>query len=469
MSQSQGNNPFDDEIKKRLEEASFQPPKGIWDQIEKELPIVLPFYYRFKYPIAAAIFAFTVMSSLLIYNRYENSLSDTELRIVENKFPSKEMGSNGQGLNSSSSNVLLSENNNEVLESANSNSHKNSTKEAIIKASTFNSVKAFNGGSYSAKPPANISNESISDKSSITFKEEKKANKKKKSIAKDIFNKNQESIVEKNLSIDLQNNTEIAEVFSVDDTTFIKENESIETLDMLATSLFEDDANPDLESKFTKGKKKNFKNKFVSKGLLLGPLVGAHYTAMTKKSDEGVNTSNLEQTATFGKSYGLNIGYVINQHWTVGMEWIYNSDEGQRFKENIKGQNIDKYLALDYMKIPLYVKYSHKFVTRYDKSPVTFNFVGGLHYSKLKSVNTFINNQIAPVQVNYNDHEWGMLGGVEFDIYATNRIFFTLGSRVAFNADLKQFPRLRGKDGSDPFSIQAGVYAKINYVFSFKK
>ena len=151
------------------------------------------------------------------------------------------------------------------------------------------------------------------------------------------------------------------------------------------------------------------------------------------------------------------------------MEWIYNSDEGQRFKENINGENIEKYIALDYMKIPIYFKYSHKFITRYDKCPITLNFVGGLHYSKLKSVNTFINDQIAPVPVDYNEQEWGMLGGFEFDIFPTNRIFFTFGSRVTFNADLKQFPRLRGSDGTNPFSVQTGVYAKMNYVFSFKK
>ncbi|HUH75008.1 MAG TPA: outer membrane beta-barrel protein [Chitinophagales bacterium] len=470
MPQTQGNNPFDDEIRKRLEGASFQPPKGIWDKIEKQLPEKLPFYFRFKYPIAAAMLTFSLVSSLVIYNRYENSLSDTQLRFAKNKIDAKDnILPKSQSSNLQTDHYTTSDIISEAIPYLENNSEANSNVKSIIQSSSSTSVNSFDGASYSTQSKSSTSNE-FSKKSTPASKKEKRAERKQKSISSEDLNENSENFFKEAQYLHfLDNSSNVAEELSIESPMLNKDIESIEKMDLFATNLFEDDENPELTNKFEKGKRKSFKNKFVNSGLVIGPLLGGHYSAMTKKSDEGVNTSNLEQSATFGKSYGVNVGYVINNRWTVGMEWIYNSDEGQRFTENINGQKVNKYVALDYMKIPLYVKYSYKFINRYDKTPITFNFVGGIHYSKLKSVNTYIENQIAPVEVNYNEQEWGMLGGVEFDIYATNRIFFTLGTRLAFNADLKQFPRLRGDDGADPFSVQTGVYAKINYAFSFKK
>lgn len=475
MSPTQGNNPFDDNIRKRLEDASFQPPAGLWDKIEKELPERIPFYIRFKFPIVAAVLTFTIMSSLIIYNRFEKSIISMEQNFAENFSLVEDLSNNSNTKNSSNLATLQHQNIESDQESIKISIDNNSNKSNKVKtpssqSSLTTTSQVFEGASYSTKSTSNNSFESNTQNELKTSKKKNKSERKPKSISDETSNESSESILnDVSLSNSNITSTEIAENLAEENTSFEKNQEDVKKLDLLASDLFQDDENATLEDSTQKGKKKSFKNKFVNKGLVVGPLVGAHYTAMTKKSNEGINTSKLEQEATFGTTYGLNIGYVINHRWSVGMEWIYNSDEGQKFNEIIKSQNVEKYIDLNYMKIPVYFKYTHRFVTRYDKSPITLNFVGGVHYSKLKSVNTFIDGQIAPVKVNYNEQEWGMLGGIEFDIFPTNRLYFTLGSRMTFNADLKQFPRLRGRDGSDPFSIQSGVYAKINYVFSFKK
>lgn len=475
MSPAPGNNQFDDEFRKRLEDASIQPPSGIWEKIERKLPETVPFYFRFKYPIAAAILTFTVMSSLIIYNRYERSID-------KEHFNTKIHASHqdNTSFNSSSSNLptslnyLSQQNLQENLEPVNNSSNTpsnniSSSDNSFSKSTVATSVKVFEGASYSTTPNTDNSNESVSPKGVNNSKKKIGAKKNPISISREMENIKSEPIVGE-IQQGISNSNNLIDEHVLEENSLLAKNEeSIQKLDVLTTKLFQDDENPELENKLNKGKSKSIKNKFASKGLVLGPVLGAHFTAMTKQSEEGMNTSKMEQTSTFGKSYGLNIGYIINHHWSVGMEWIYNSDEGQNFKEKIKGQIVEKSIVLDYMKIPFYFKYTQKFITRYDKCPITLNLVGGIHYSKLKTVNTYVDHQIAPLGVNYNEHEWGMLGGVEFDIFPTNRIFFTVGSRVTFNADLEKFPSLRGNKGSDPFSVQAGVYAKINYVFSFKK
>lgn len=480
MSPTPGNNQFDDEFRKRLEDASIQPPKGIWDKIEKELPERLPFYFRFKYPIAAAILTFTIMSSVIIYNRYEKSIDKEHFTAkVQSSLQNKTLSSSTRTIFQSDFNNVsqhkLIENseltNNSSNNPSSNNFHPSNFSSVNISTPSIvaTSVKVFEGASYSTSPNAEISNESIAPLEVKHSKKKRNSKKNPITISREMENLNSESLVVENKDEISKSNDLLDENVNEENTLLAKNEETIQKLDVLSTELFQDDEQPELNNKLVKGKNNAVKNRFASKGLVLGPVLGAHFTAMTKQSEKGINNSKLEQTSTFGKSYGLNIGYIINHHWSVGMEWIYNSDEGQNFKENVKGQIVDKSIVLDYMKIPFYFKYTQKFITRYDKCPITLNIVGGIHYSKLKTVNTYVDNQIAPLGVNYNEHEWGMLGGVEFDIFPTNRLFFTVGSRMTFNADLKNFPRVRGKDGSDPFSVQTGVYAKINYVFSFKK
>lgn len=456
MSHNSENNSFDDYFKHRLENSSLQPPDDIWAKIDQKLPHKLPFYLRFKYPIAAAVITFTLISSLFIYDEYTDAYQEHKKIVLQTTPNLTKKSSTIQYSNidldqatASIQNIDIEENTTTIQINETELDNKQNNKTAGNKNFVTNrkSKKLFKNKSSNSNP---------SEKDILVEKERKANHKNSKSQLNNLVD---EQSIENNLSSSDKNQMNQSERFT----------EELADLESLPTTLYVDDEESlSVPLKHTTSKKKK-SSKYNRKGIFVAPILGGHFTAMTKSSREGVNTSQMEQSASFGKSYGLNVGYIINSRWSVGVEWLYNSDEGQHFSEINNGQKQDKYLLLDYMKFPIYAKFTHKILTRYDKMPIAMSYIGGAHFSKLKTVNTYIDGEIAPFEVNYNKSQWGLLGGLEFDIYASRNIHFTLGTRVSFNADLKQFPKLRGEDKISPFSVQSGVYAKLNYVFAHQK
>ncbi|MCO5231598.1 MAG: PorT family protein [Chitinophagales bacterium] len=456
MSHNSENKSFDDFFKHRLENSSLQPPDDIWEKIDKKLPHKLPFYLRFKYPIAAALITFTLISSLFIYDKYSEAYQEHKKISLKSSPNSTKISSNIQYSNidlnqatASLQNIDIEENTTTFQSNENElSNHQNFKKNDIIK------LDAKGNSRKSSKNKA--SNFNTSDKNLFAGKEKKSIRKNSKLQLNNLAN---EHSVDNNLP-----SSDINQIVQNE-----RLNEDLANLESLPTTLYVDDEESLSSHLQQSNSRKKKSSKYNRKGIIVAPILGGHFTAMTKSSREGVNTSQMEQSASFGKSYGLNVGYIINSRWSVGVEWLYNSDEGQHFSEVKNGQKQDKYLLLDYMKFPIYAKYTHKILTRYDKMPIAMSYIGGAHFSKLKTVNTYIDGEIAPFEVNYNQSQWGLLGGLEFDIYASRNIHFTLGTRVSFNADLKQFPKLRGDDKISPFSVQSGIYTKLNYVFAHQK
>jgi hypothetical protein len=102
------------------------------------------------------------------------------------------------------------------------------------------------------------------------------------------------------------------------------------------------------------------------------------------------------------------------------------------------------------------------------KKPMMLNLLGGLHYSLLRSKNTYINGELAYFDQKFNKHQWGLLAGAELDLYATKQLFFTFGARGGFAANARSFPRMKGRDGTDPLAFNAGLYTRINFRFMQK-
>lgn len=459
MSHNLENKNFDDYLKTRLKESSLQPPDDIWKAIDDKLPRKLPLFLRFRYPIAATVVAFTLISSFLIYDKYSEAYQN------QKKFQKQSILNNPNHSNTLQYSEIDNNHSSTSLHRIDTkeNSSSNHQRQQIIdnhqdKSLSLASNLSDKKRNHSKKNKA--SNSILSKKSSSIQSVKKRV---KTPIQKEIISHSETSI--DNPILENSPTAYSEQNFSISE----KNIEEQIALEALPTSLYLDDEK-EIHSQFKKASLKRQKHsQYNRKGIFIAPVLGGHFTAMTKSSREGVNTHQMEQSASFGKSYGLNIGYIINSRWSIGIEWLYNSDEGQHFSEVKNGQTLDKYLLLDYMKFPVYAKYSHKILSRYDKIPIAMSYIGGIHFSKLKTVNTYINGEIAPFEVNYNSSQWGLLSGIEFDFLVSKNISFTLGSRFSFNADLQQFPRLRGADKVSPFSIQSGLYAKFNYLLPHKK
>lgn len=495
MSHSEDNQDFDEQMRQRFEDASFAPPPGLWDKIQDDLPPALPFYRKYKYAIVAAIFAFSFISSHYIYNKYDyassmnefmtESLRDSEilsgdntvisgLNISEmsrfvtiNKYRQNERNYNaavkakqlesGQTEVSPFSNGSATTESNKTLLAENQQYTTSSEQES---ATHKKQVATQNGHQKSTSKTGEATIPIISAEKS--GKQEKRN--KKKPVSPSSDRKNTQLIE----SHDEIANQSALENNASDDSRDLSNEEKIDLEQMTVDCIQDDEASP-YEFNAEKVTQKLKKNHHQNSGFFIGPTLGAQYSAMTKSSKEGVNTSRMDQTPTFGAFYGLSAGYIINSRWTVGIEWIYNSAEGQKFTETTNNTTMDKYIDLDYMKIPVYFKYRQKFLHAGNGVPATFNFLGGFHYSRLKSTSTYINGEIEPFELNYNKQQWGLMAGFEFDLYPVDRIFFTFGGRASFNADIEAFPSVRGANGTAPFSVQTGVYAKIHYVFNKKQ
>lgn len=490
MPQSEDNHHFDEQMRKRFEDASFVPPAGIWDRIEDELPPVVPFHRKFKYGVVAAILAFSFMSSYFIYSKYDYAYRLNEF-MTENLKESESYGQNetvisGLNLSEMSRFVTLYQNGHikrnlaavqktqlesiesEITSFSNDNTSPENNKEVVQTERISKSTGTNLTTNVHRGPDYPVSKNHFSDKASKKSKrqqkQENRANSKNNSNVpnNEVVNKDNELL---NGLMSGDERTQ-EDSLSIDIVRITEEKIDFEPINLVA---LEDDEVSLYSFQADKIAQKLKKNHHQNRGLFVGPMVGGHYTAMTKSSREGVNTSRMDHKVSFGTFYGLSAGYIINSRWTVGLEWIYNSGEGQRFGEKKNEVNYNKYIDLDYMKLPIIVKYRQQFLYTGKGVPASFNLIGGMQFSRLRGVNTYVDGEIEPFEINYNHHQWGLIAGFEFDIYPTNKIFFTIGGRASFNADLNTFPSLRGADGMAPFSVQTGIYTKLHYHFTRKK
>jgi|GEM_PF-5907530 len=489
MLHSDKNIPLEDRLRDELGNASFLPPPDMWNKIQAELPEKKPLYIRYRWPISAAVFLFALLSTYLFQQQYSASeyFSSHNAVIASNDVLQQNPAAVQPAAIYGQKSYMdgLKESHHTATASVKKDIKQNNTvsaKQTI--ASQEKQATASNTGSLSAdrltteaytpRPAGNVTasghNKVKKGKKSVTDHPGNTSPGSvikhfSKSVAQEAVSQQQETFTVK----DQKNGAEIAgaEVAQVLSDEAKAEVARIQEepvrLEPLATALFSDDEAA-LHGFNNQPKPEKARKVYsLNKGFYIGPLAGYHYTAMTKAAREGVNVSQMNHKATFGSFYGITIGYMFNSRWSLSAEWMYSSTEGQRFTETIGNQSTQKYMDLDYMKFPVVVRYRQQFISGASKIPVTLNFIGGIQYSRLRSKNTFINNELSYFDIYHNKHQWGLLTGTELDFHATNRIFFTLGSRIGFNANANTFPRLRGNNGVDPVSMQIGVYAKINY------
>lgn len=460
MSQQHDFHYIEDQFRDELREASVIPPIAVWERIEAGLPRATPFYVRFKWPLVASalvgialtgaywslqpsnnvrLSAFQVhpsaVSSVISTNDKESAKENASVDLTDNHLP-RGTYDKGQSQSTPVNNVLASTvnyssvRNTSKVSSPTSSKQTNDKSANALKSNSNNA--AFNGKGISA-------DYQLSDKVATSSGKESTSE-----MLQDIKVKDQ--------------NTAVADAFSAD-----------ETYRPMAIPVepftYSDDEYPELPVKST-GKKKAHKHIDVNTGFFMGPSFGFQFNRLTQKSSSPeTDNSFLEYRPHFGSHYGLAMGYDFPSRWGILVEWVYSSNEGQRFEENFGDYIVNKSIELDYMKFPLMVRYQQAFLNKQGRNPIILNLMGGFQYSLLRYKNTFVNDELALVDQKFNKHTWGLAAGAELDIYATRQLFFTIGMKSAFASDFSGFPRFKGKEGNDPISIQTGLYARLNYRF----
>ena len=460
MSQQHDFHYIEDQFRDELREASVIPPIAVWERIEAGLPKSTPFYVRFKWPLVASALvgiAFTgaywsmqpsnnvhlsafqihpsAISSVVLNNDKESVKEYATVGLIDNNLPTG-TSDKGQAQSVLVENVLASSVKNGSDRKTSKASplflDKKLTTQTVAELRSKSNNGAFISKGVGADYQPSDKGVSSSGKESIT------------EILQDIHVKNQ--------------NTTVADAFSADD-TYRPIAIPVEPF------TYSDDEFPELLVKST-GKKKAHKYINVNTGFFMGPAFGYQFNRLTQESSSPeTDNSFLEYRPHFGSHYGLAMGYDFPSRWGILVEWVYSSNEGQRFEEDFGDYVVNKSIELDYMKFPVLVRYQQAFLNKQGRNPVILNLMGGFQYSLLRSKNTFINDELALVDQKFNKHTWGLSAGAELDIYATKQLFFTIGMKSAFASDFSGFPRFKGKEGNDPMSIQTGLYARLNYRF----
>lgn len=479
MQASDQDSEFDKLFRQKLEEASFAPRLDTWDKIQAQLPPSIPFYHRHKYAIALAMFSFAVMLSFTIHNNFikpSSRLAVSEQKeilmadITDGKINTirQFLDSDVKGAQKNSIAVKT--------ESIPKVVYDTWSEESVLKTSTKNQLaeeieKQQGEAKGDNSPPSRIQfnipgivEGNPNYDASVASK--KNDRKKKKYVPVEAPTEKSLFDDDEKLSIPSINSVfkepaekhpaeRIVELLPEEMPTS-KMIDSLEELALLQKNIKLNDSELKEDQIFSGYK--------IKKGFYIGPYVGVNNNWLTKVSKrKNSNNQNMDYDIQFGAIYGISTGYDFNERWGLVVEWTYSSAEGQKFKEIKEGVKTEKEIKLDYLKMPMLVKYRTSFLSPSSSKPISMNVLFGGHYSYLRSKNTFIDNQLAFFDQKYNVHQWGLQVGLDFDIYLTQRLFITTGARTGFGANLLGFPRPYGKNDKDPLSYQTGVYTKLQF------
>lgn len=458
---SQHNNiNLEDRLRDELKDASFLPPPAAWDRIEAALPGGQPWYVRHRWPVSAAVLLIAFLSTYFFHQTFispidtmAEGIAGTE-SVTEVAELSPQRTALGLSSNNEESNITSNKKPSDALDIKTKTASQNP---ASSIAQQNSRKKSRNNSTLSTSVPANTQD---------TPGKKANSTKASKSIRGNIS-----SIAERNafessnpLQANEWKNTN-SETETISEAVAIGYHPPMLQLDKI--DYVDDESKFSVKAPASDKSKKQKKNFNIGKGLYIGTTFGMNYNLMSKAPmDKDADFSSLKYRPHFGSSLGLTFGYDFSSRFGLVVDWIYSSNEGQRFVQEVDGGLTDLSIELDYMKFPVLLKYKHAFLSDHGKNPIVLNFTGGFHYSILRSRNTFINDELAYFDQKHNQHQWGLIGGAEIDIHATKQLFFTIGARAGFNTGTEGFPRFIGPDGNNPVALQTGAFARLNYRFS---
>jgi hypothetical protein len=458
--QQPDNSRLEDRLRDELKEASFLPPPAAWNRIEAALPGNKPWYAQHRWSLSAAVLLVAFISSYWFHEAFMNQI-----------YPTGEQAAKSE----ESLHLAVQRNNRIETVQVNDFSESSLTAEDPQMTASTNKLRSQKRSvKVLEKSPIgqteNTSSINTSSRNSVLVADKKK---KRQTAASQTNVVVERDLIQNSTSTDgkvSMNGTnafesiELTKAASLTDaaTGYIPQLIELQQLDYA-----DDEIQATLKQPVPSKKDKRRQDMKSMKGFFMGPGFGMNYNLMSKAPiDRDADFSSLSYRPHFGSTFGLTFGYDFSSRLGFMMDWVYSSDEGQRFAQVVDGEPVNLSIELDYMKFPVVLKYKHRFLSQTGKNPVTLNFVGGFHYSVLRSRNTFVNGELSYFDQKHNQHQWGLVAGTEVDIYAGRQLFFTLGARMGFNAGTEGFPRMKGAEGNNPLAFQTGAFARLNYRFN---
>jgi hypothetical protein len=506
-------NKLDDILRKKLEDAEVAPPPDLWNKIEAQLPKQASSKNKYKYLLLLLLFISSSTGSVFVY---ESFLRDNILKFEKSTIERKNLAStekkdnnsnniqNKTQLDNQSSAKIISNktnNNNNQLSVINTKNKNNTqSNELNDKSKYITAKKEKTTNQY--KTPQTISTEKASNSNNNinteylasnnkTKKQKGKINNTKSDAVATNYDSNKTNKQVKNKNTVTENNANLDNITQDDvlnstmqayENNLNKQNAEnlIASIDVIPASNINTPRQTTAEilqsfypekdfsldegaalTEYEKQKEKQLKNlkEFagvdVTKGFHAGVLLSIHNNWLTSKnSNKESNNNQIKYKVDFGKSFGVNLGYDYTSRWGIQTEIAYN-EQGQKYTEiTSNNQKLNKELDLAYLRVPLMVKYKINFINNYNSKPVIVNFLFGPQVNLLLSKKTTINDKKEDFKSAYNKGEFGLYGGVDFDLFMTKNFYMTVGSRLGFGTALKK---------NTPKSFQIGITTQFNF------
>ncbi|OWY22481.1 hypothetical protein C7N43_08745 [Sphingobacteriales bacterium UPWRP_1] len=203
-------------------------------------------------------------------------------------------------------------------------------------------------------------------------------------------------------------------------------------------------------------------------GLYLGSFYSVHNSWLlnNKALEATKNIDAIHYRFRTGKSYGMNAGIDFSANWGLQTEWVIKSVQGQALSyrplESVTNQNTE--INLTYTYVPVLLKYKFNRTLKLTGQPAVLNYVAGVQYGTLKSAEINLNNPILQENL-LKKSLWGVVAGVDYDVYLTPNYFITLGARASFSTSSGRFTQINMPGNGTANQLVWGLRAGLNYRF----
>ena len=174
--------------------------------------------------------------------------------------------------------------------------------------------------------------------------------------------------------------------------------------------------------------KVNFDRVNINKGFYVGPFAGVNYSWLSvskKYQDKEYRVENVKYKLSFGKTFGVALGYDFSKHWGVATDFGLSTINQTYLERPSENKLNTRSVSLNYWQLPIYIKYKANIGNRLQHRPITVGGLLGPQFSFLKNQKTTENGVDTEINQRINEKEFGLAGIINADFYLNKNLFLT--------------------------------------------
>ncbi len=203
------------------------------------------------------------------------------------------------------------------------------------------------------------------------------------------------------------------------------------------------------------------------RGLHVGATAAVNNTwILNNNSNTSNDLKNVGYVMDYGTHSGVRLGYDFGKKYGVEVNYLLNAHHNQKFSYIVDQQLKESRVSLKYIHVPVLFKYKWQQMSPLTRKPMVLNYVFGLQYSRLQSLNSNVDENIVPLSSLNHVNDLGIVVGLDYDMHLTNHYFFSFGARSTYSSDAQALAGLLNGGTSDKTNnFTVGLTGALNYRF----